>query len=121
MPRFVILLHECPPDYVRATHYDLMLEQAGALHTWAMESLPNERDVVKAEKLADHRIAYLEYEGPLSDNRGTVTQWDSGEFEWLRDEPLRVEVLLDGRRLNGRLRIERTDPSHLWRVTFAPE
>src|SRR5687768_6367400 len=40
MPRFVLLYHECPPDYVRESHWDFMLEAAGVLRTWAVAKLP---------------------------------------------------------------------------------
>ena len=31
MPRFVLLLHHCPADRPRATHFDLMLEAGDTL------------------------------------------------------------------------------------------
>lgn len=46
---------------------------------------------------------YLDYEGPVSGDRGTVIRWDVGAFEWVRDEPGGIEVQLSGRRLRGRV------------------
>ena len=48
-----------------------------------------------AEALPDHRLIYLEYEGPISGDRGTVVAWDRGEYrlkrqsdaEWVIDSP----------------------------------
>jgi hypothetical protein len=82
MPRFVVLLHETPPGYSRGRHYDLMLEQGGALWTWALEALPEvDGPAVPAERLADHRLAYLDYEGDIAGKRGHVSRIDRGTWE----------------------------------------
>ena len=41
----------------------------------------------------------LDYEGPVSGDRGTVTQGDAGTFEWLVNGNDLDEVWLAGRRL----------------------
>jgi hypothetical protein len=46
---------------------------------------------------------YLDYEGPVSGDRGSVVRQDHGTFIWLRDTPEEVAVHLDGVRLQGRL------------------
>jgi len=120
MLRFVILLHECPPDYERVTHFDLMLEDDGTLRTWALDRIPAVSELATALQLADHRIDYLEYEGPISGGRGTVSQWDRGTFEWLADTADEVRVVLGGSRLNGELRLTLDDATaQRWRVAFA--
>ena len=48
MPRFVILLHECPLDFERPTHFDLMLEDGDTLRTWALESEPRAGEAIAA-------------------------------------------------------------------------
>ena len=40
MPRFVLLRHECPPDWVKPSHWDLMLERGQVLETWQLIDLP---------------------------------------------------------------------------------
>lgn len=101
MPRYVILLHEVPPGHEvaggRGTHWDLMLEQAATLRTWALAEEPRAEGRIQAEQLPEHRLAYLDYEGPVSGNRGSVTQWDAGEYETLADSQGRLEIRLDGR------------------------
>lgn len=74
--RFVILHHRVDGG----EHWDLMLERDGVLLTWQLlrepvdlSSLP-----IPARRISDHRIAYLEYEGPVSRDRGTVRRVDSG-------------------------------------------
>lgn len=76
MPRYVILTHDHP-----FPHWDLMFEVAGQLRTWRLLSEPGHGRTVRAERLADHRIAYLDYEGPLSGGRGSVSRWDYGTYE----------------------------------------
>jgi len=102
MPRFVLLRHEMPADSGRATHWDLMLESDGALRTWALDEPLAVGAIVSATLLADHRIAYLDYEGPVSGNRGSVTRVDAGSYEPLVDEPNRVVIRIEGSKLIGR-------------------
>lgn len=60
-----------------------MLEDEGKLLTWALPAVPSPGRSMEATLLADHRLAYLAYEGELSGGRGRVTRWDAGDFEWL--------------------------------------
>ena len=66
MPRFVVLYHETPPDHDRPPHFDLMLETGQVLRTFALPRWPAAGEVTAAEALADHRLAYLDYEGPIT-------------------------------------------------------
>ena len=108
--RWVLLWHECPPDYRGGSHWDLMLEREGVaderrLATWALSELPagwpdaadGAPTEVEAVALADHRAAYLDYEGPISGDRGAVTRVASGELVWREQAERRVVVdLLNG-------------------------
>ena len=58
-----------------------MLEQDGVLRTWALAEEPAAQAEIAAEALGDHRLDYLEYEGPVSGDRGSVSRWDEGEYE----------------------------------------
>jgi hypothetical protein len=110
MPRFVLLRHECPPTFGKPSHWDLMLEDDGVLLTWSVTTLPVAGGVpVTAERLGDHRQAYLDYEGPLSGARGEVLRVDAGEFDWLERGPACVRVQINGTNLRGTLQIEHTD------------
>lgn len=98
MPRFVVLVHDHP-----FVHWDLLLESAGVARTWrwleSPERLLSETSLsIVAEPIADHRLMYLDYEGEVSRERGRVTRWDYGTFEWL-DETLPIRVRLNGERL----------------------
>ena len=102
MPRFVLLHHECPPSFGKPSHWDLMLECDGVLLTWSLPALPaawggeggSAAEQIAATRLADHRIAYLDYEGPISGDRGVVKRVDGGEYEVLAeaDGVLRVRL-----------------------------
>lgn len=103
--RFVILLHETPPGYPRGTHWDLMFEQGAALRTWALFAEPRVGATIDADPLPDHRREYLDYEGPVSGDRGHVTRWDGGTFEIERDAPEEFVAMVTGQRLCGRVRL----------------
>lgn len=93
MPRFVILTHDWP-----FPHWDLMLEAGDVLKTWRLLQEPGPGREVSAEALADHRLAYLDYEGPVSGDRGSVTRWETGEFDWQPAGENELRLLLHGDR-----------------------
>lgn len=104
MPRFVILTHDHPHF-----HWDFMLEWGDRLRTWRLEKEPALNVPIMAESLPDHRLAYLDYEGPVSGNRGEVKRWDAGEFSIIEELPVQLVVELAGARLRGRVTISRDD------------
>ena len=81
--RFVVLHHTGVAD----PHFDLMYEQhpGSALTTWRIPEWPPEQ-YVPATPLAEHRRDYLDYEGPVSNNRGSVKRVAAGTC--------RIEALL---------------------------
>lgn len=103
MPRYVILDHDWPKR-----HWDFLLEEGDALRAWRLLGEPEPGKAIPAEPNFDHRLLYLDYEGPLSGDRGSVIRWDAGTFEWIEDEPDRVEVELSGGKLAGRFELVRT-------------
>jgi len=121
MPRFVVLRHELPAGSARSSHWDLMFETEAALRTWAVDADLTLVHDQPAEALAPHRLAYLDYEGPVSGDRGSVTCWDRGQFEIERDEPGRFVARLAGERLRGQLTLAQEPGAHSWRVSFAAE
>lgn len=61
-----------------------MLEVGPVLATWQLPVSPvqiGQGQEIPATKLPDHRTAYLEYEGPVSGDRGRVRRLDKGEYE----------------------------------------
>jgi DNA polymerase Ligase (LigD) len=104
MPRFVILEHDHPQ-----LHWDLMLECGDVLWTWRLPQLPRPGDTLDAERVFDHRLVYLDYEGPISGNRGQVLRREQGAFAWRTREESLLEIQLDGDTLRGVLRLTRKE------------
>ena len=95
--RFVILHHQLPAaDNGQVNeHWDFMLEDDGILLTWAIAERPETGKRIAAKRLEKHRMKYLDYEGPGSNNRGAVTQFLSGTFEWQRRDENGILVRLN--------------------------
>jgi len=92
--RFVILAHDWPTP-----HWDLLLEAGPVLKAWRLLADPTGGATVAAWPNYDHRLLYLDYEGPLSGERGSVTRWDAGTYDGeLHDE---WTVTLMGTRVAG--------------------
>lgn len=104
MPRFVILAHDWP-----APHWDLLFEAGPVLKSWRLLAEPGPGRTVPAEPNFDHRLAYLDYEGPVSGGRGTAARWDAGTFTGDVGGPDGWEVRLEGERLRGTARMSRTE------------
>jgi hypothetical protein len=115
--RFVILRHEMPQ---RPLHWDFMLEIGDALRTWALDAEPAANCLTTATALADHRAVYLDYEGPVSGDRGHVTRWDWGHYEILTDEEGQVVARLEGQILNGEVVLQlEPDSDQRWIFRFS--
>lgn len=103
MQRYVILNHDCPFE-----HWDLLLEAGEKCRTWRLHAaMDSSIDPIPAEVLNDHRSFYLDYEGPVGNDRGTVTRWDSGQFEWIHNDAELCEVVLSGSRWSGKVILRR--------------
>jgi hypothetical protein len=119
MPRYVILEHDYPQ-----LHWDLMLEAGEVLRTWRLAAPPRAGESVRAEPSFDHRRLYLDYEGPVSGDRGTVKAWDCGTYEpaleGIDAENRGVVIELTGTRLRGTATL-RPDPSGEWWLQFTED
>jgi hypothetical protein len=112
MPRYVILEHDHP-----SLHWDFMLESGDSLRTWRLTALPKPGETVHATAVFDHRRIYLDYEGPVSGNRGRVARWDHGTFTWQKTETDRLALELNGVRFRGAIVLERADADK-WILRF---
>ena len=116
MPRFVIHKH-----YARRTHYDLRLEMAGVLRSWAVPKEPVADTKVKrlAIQVADHELDYIDFEGEIAEGQygaGKVEIWDSGEYEPLESGKGVIRFRLHGKRLRGPWKLVHTNypPGNQW-------
>lgn len=117
MPMFVLLEHETSDG----THWDFMMEQSAcqSLATWRLSANPFSAagGHAAAERIADHRRAYLDYEGEISGNRGRVRRLDRGQINVNSDLPHSLTADLRGQLLRGTLTITNVDPR---RFVFVP-
>lgn len=106
--QFVILRHVQDDN----AHWDLMLDLGETLATWKLTGNPlatmppaEPTAPIHAQRIADHRRAYLTYEGPISGDRGHVRQIESGDCRWslVKGEEWLVE--LQGSILRARVRL----------------
>ena len=102
------------------------------MRTWSIASLPRdwttlkastlpfaESNTVSAEQIGDHRIAYLDCEGPVSGGRGSVRRFDVGTFTIRQQSPERWELDLEGQTLRGLLKLERIgDDDATWQLIY---
>ncbi len=111
----------------RAMHYDLRLELAGVLKSWAVPRGPSLDPSAKrlAVMVEDHPLEYREFEGVIPEGSygaGSVIIWDRGRYhhpaakggkesEALLLDGLRkgnVKFVLDGEKLHGEFALVRT-------------
>lgn len=120
MARFVVLRHDCPDG---SAHYDWMIERTDPaadpghhMLTFRVAVLPTRAEAFEAERIADHRAAYLDFEGAIPGGRGSVARVDAGEarIETLTDA--RILVCMAHYRLEGRSH----DGLH-WRFSRTPD
>jgi hypothetical protein len=111
--RFVLLEHtpgDAAPaaesDWGAGRHFDLMLEvdTDGPLATWRLDCNPFVEPRGRAAAIADHRRAYLTYEGPLTGGRGSVRRMEAGEAEVVERAGSGLRAILCGN--GGSIRIE---------------
>lgn len=113
--RFVILRHAAPDG----VHWDLMLEQDGRLATWRLPSEPHgaaARPIV-CVRIGDHRRDFLDYEGPISGGRGSVTRADGGTFLMLSRGEDEWLVEIHGGKMNGAFQLRRSGVGDRWTLT----
>ena len=71
--QFVILEHDYP-----FLHWDFLIEDGGGLASWRLLELPQSGIRVSAASLPVHRPHYLNWEGPISGDRGSVRRIHKG-------------------------------------------
>ena len=103
MPRFAIVRHDDP----RGLHWDLLLETGAVLRTWALPQTPEPGVEMAARALPDHRLLYLDYEGPISGGRGAVSVWDRGVYRCRQQSDAELAIELSGGKVRGQATLRR--------------
>jgi DNA polymerase Ligase (LigD) len=106
MPRFVLLEHRWD-----GVHWDFMLEHGEVLRTWAIDAPVVADADLPARALPDHRRIYLEFEGDVSGNRGTVRRVAEGSYTAEVWEEGRVRIRLHGSQLVGEVEMRQVVPA----------
>lgn len=86
-------------------HWDLMLEKTDALETYRLNIPPEQLADGKtalAEKIFDHDLKFLTYEGPVNKGQGKVKITDSGVYEIFCISENKTEINFSGKILKGR-------------------
>lgn len=100
------------------SHFDFMLEtsSAGSLVTFALAAMIEKGRRLPAFRLKNHRRIYLDYEGPISGDRGHVQQAMQGSWYWRGDshqersfDGLAEIVLVPESKAEINILIEKTD------------
>ncbi|MBP3960350.1 hypothetical protein J8F10_34410 [Gemmata sp. G18] len=112
MARFVVLTHDWPE-----LHWDFLAEAGDSLRAWRLLAEPVAGADIPAEPNFPHRPLYLDYEGPVSGGRGSVSRWDTGMCVWGAAKPDRVELELWGTKLTGSVVIRREGEEWVFRLT----
>ena len=107
-PRFVVQEH-----HARALHWDLRLERAGTLASWALPRgvPPDPARNHLAVRTEDHPLEYLEFHGTIPAGEygaGTMEIWDHGTYETHKFSDREVMITLHGERVEGRYVLFRT-------------
>jgi hypothetical protein len=109
----------------RVFHWDLMLHRPipsatpddRVLATWqiTVEPVPeNLNSPIAAKAIQDHRLIYLTFEGPISQNRGRCEIVDRGQYDlWVCTENL-WRVHLMGLRLTGTFELKKNSEDDGW-------
>jgi hypothetical protein len=108
--RFVILEH-----FHEGVHYDLMFESGGVLKTWKLAEPPRAGSAQPALLSFDHRLMYLDHEGPISGDRGHVIRWDQGTYDGSLADASLIRIRLSGRRLKGEIELQHQEGDR-WEV-----
>jgi hypothetical protein len=113
--RFVVQEHRKEQN----VHWDLMLEEGEHLATWQVPAPPIRwsETPLPCQKIFNHRLKYLMYEGPLSDNRGEVRIVASGSYQPMKISDDQWHIRLESDSMSGLLGLRKIREEQ-WQLTF---
>jgi bifunctional non-homologous end joining protein LigD len=108
-PRFVVQEH-----HARRLHWDFRLERDGVLVSWAVpKGVPMDPKTNHlAVHVEDHPLDYIDFAGDIPAGNygaGKVLIWDNGTYETEKWSDREVMVILQGKKLQGRYVLFRTN------------
>ncbi|MBN1817022.1 MAG: hypothetical protein JW828_06650 [Sedimentisphaerales bacterium] len=115
--QFVLLRHTRGDDI----HWDFMIEQADHLATWRLLIDPREiaDQPVPLEKIFDHPLRFLTYEGAVQKQTGSVTQSDQGIVHITQWEEKAIDFTAEGKLLKGSFYLHLIEGT-LWQLEKKP-
>jgi bifunctional non-homologous end joining protein LigD len=102
MDSYVIQKH-----HATRLHFDLRLERGGVLKSWALpKGIPEKSGIRRLSiQTEDHPLEYAKFEGTIPKGQygaGEVIIWDKGQFKTKIWQENKIEIFLQGTKLNGR-------------------
>jgi hypothetical protein len=81
-----------------------MLEVGETLETYRLELPPEKlfQQPVAAQKIFDHPLKFLTYEGSVNNGKGSVEIADSGTYQLISETENRREMQISGKILKGK-------------------
>ena len=101
--RFVIHEHSTNDG----SHWDLMLESKNTLQTFRLDTHPRQilQAPANAEKIHDHPVKFLTYQGPVQNGKANIKIVDSGTYNIVHQTNEKFELHLAGQTLSGKFNL----------------
>ncbi len=118
MPEFVIQKHTHTNN---PAHWDVMLRQGDTLLTWRITVPPEKMHgiPIEAEKISDHPLKFLTYQGTVNNGKGNVEIADAGTYELIKRTPDKIKISIACRIINGVMELMLIENS-LWQLKYQP-
>ena len=96
---FVVQEHTTP----RGVHWDLMLQSGEILLTFRLNRPPEKslEQALNAERIKDHPLKFLTYQGSVNQGRGRVKPTESGTYTVEHQSNSQIDLSLNGQILQG--------------------
>lgn len=117
--QFVIQQHTTP----EGVHWDLMLEMDDCLWTWRLNVPPAEikDEPITAERIGDHPLRFLTYEGPVQKNTGHVKIVDRGTYHLTKQIKDTLTLVSHGKILKETFALSKSPNTLLWTLQRHPD
>ena len=98
-------------------HWDLMLEEDDHLATYRLDSFPQDASTspINAEKIFDHPLKFLTYEGSVNKGLGSVEIVEKGKYQILQEEASKKQIEFDGCIIKGIFTLQHIE-SDKWQI-----
>lgn len=118
MPEFVIQKHIHTDN---PAHWDMMLQQSDKLLTWRINVPPENISSIpiEAEKIFDHPIKFLTYQGAVNNGNGNVEIADAGTYKIVEITPDKINISITGKIIKGMMELTQIKNS-IWQLSYQP-